>query len=380
MTRDLHRHIELIYDFVTDPNGAANLVGKLVNDLEFRSGTFYIEKLDRPAVKYFCRPGFSDEESQLYQDRFYQLDAWIRGLSQLPKGHFYESDIVASLNSLKRTEFYNDWLKKIDLAKAMGGYMSLENKHVSRISFHHTHAQGEFGDKTEYLNQLAPHLKRAISLQQKIADSQCHASSITSIADKLKVASLIVDGSGKIRYKNAEMDSLAKSSSVIRIVNKHLRLPDYAQGRIDRVIHCAVMNAQGSERFESDNRILIHDSEGAPTHEIEIESVSGYDHILGLQYQVAMALVLITEVAQAATLNEPFISDTYGLTLKELQLAKHLIEGLSLNEIATKSNRSINTVKTQLRSLFAKTGTNSQSKLISCLLQGHRPLSQNSQL
>ena len=375
MNKDLHHHIELIYDFVTDPNGAANLVGKLVNDLEFRSGTFYVEKLDRPAVKYFCRPGFSDEESQLYQDRFYQLDAWVHGLAQLPMGHFYESELMAPLDSLKHTEFYNDWLKKIDLAGAIGGHLALEDSHVLRVSFHHTQAHGELDDKTQYLNRLAPHLKRAISLRQKIADSQCDASSITNIVDKLKAPCLIVDGSGTIKYKNAEMDSLVESSSIIRIVNKHLQLPNYAQERMDRLIHYAVMNAQGSGSFETDNRILIHDSEGTPTHEIEITPVSGYDHLLGLQYQVTMALVLITAVTNRTIWNEGLISDTYGLTLKELQLAKHLIEGLSLNEIAAKSNRSINTIKTQLKSLFLKTSTNSQSRLVSRLLQGHRPFS-----
>lgn len=372
--KDLHRHIELIYDFVTDPSGPAALIAELVQDLEFRSGTFYLENIERSKVKYFCRPGCSEEESQLYQEHFYQSDPWLPRLACMPLGHFYEGENVIPLEELECKEFYNDYCRKVDILRVVGSYLATGDDHLVRISFHHNHSQGGFNGKTWYLNQLAPHLKKAIALRQKLMQSQCQTSSITGMVDKLKVAGLIIDSTGTVRYKNAEMDKLAARNNLFRISGKRLQVPHSAQPNLDKLVHSAIKAAQGGDSAELNNRILISNPEGVATHEIEVAPMAGYDQILGLQYHHAVALVLITSLSVNRTLNDAAISETYGLTLKELQLAKQLIQGLSLNEIATESHRSINTIKTQLKSLFLKTGTNSQPKLVSRLLQIGEPL------
>lgn len=58
------------------------------------------------------------------------------------------------------------------------------------------------------------------------------------------------------------------------------------------------------------------------------------------------------------------LSSTYGLTDAEIEVTRALYENQSLNIIATKRNRSIRTVRTQLSNIFDKTGAASQSELI----------------
>ena len=54
----------------------------------------------------------------------------------------------------------------------------------------------------------------------------------------------------------------------------------------------------------------------------------------------------------------------FGLTAAEQDIVRELTNGLSLREIASRRSRSLNTIKTQLRAVLAKTGTRTQGQLL----------------
>ena len=58
----------------------------------------------------------------------------------------------------------------------------------------------------------------------------------------------------------------------------------------------------------------------------------------------------------------------YGLTNAEAELAEQLATGRSLAEVAQRRGRSLNTARTQLGGLLAKTGATRQSDLVRLLL------------
>lgn len=62
-----------------------------------------------------------------------------------------------------------------------------------------------------------------------------------------------------------------------------------------------------------------------------------------------------------------------SLSPAQRELATHLVKGSDLSSIADNLGVSINTVRTQLRRMFEKTGTHSQSALVSALLTIHQP-------
>ncbi len=62
----------------------------------------------------------------------------------------------------------------------------------------------------------------------------------------------------------------------------------------------------------------------------------------------------------------------FSFTSSELELGRLLLKGSSVAEIAQHRNVAATTIRTQLRSLFAKTGTSRQSELATFLLQSLR--------
>ena len=79
-----------------------------------------------------------------------------------------------------------------------------------------------------------------------------------------------------------------------------------------------------------------------------------------------LCLVTPLDRRRIATANQ--LMDLFGLSAAEARLARALCHGDSLEEYATDQELKLPTVKTQLRSIFAKTGTERQSSLVRVLL------------
>ncbi|MFM2390315.1 MAG: hypothetical protein RLZZ437_1870 [Pseudomonadota bacterium] len=83
--------------------------------------------------------------------------------------------------------------------------------------------------------------------------------------------------------------------------------------------------------------------------------------------QRPLALVLSTELVWPAGFAAT-VQDAFGLTPAEVEIVQGITLGLPLKTIADERARSVETVRTQLRSVLAKTETHSQSELIRVVL------------
>ncbi len=77
----------------------------------------------------------------------------------------------------------------------------------------------------------------------------------------------------------------------------------------------------------------------------------------------AAVLLFIVDPVNRAGIPMSWIMDGYGLTQAEAKVALAASSGLSIPETASRLGLSPNTIKTHLRRIFAKTGTNRQTEL-----------------
>jgi pimeloyl-ACP methyl ester carboxylesterase/DNA-binding CsgD family transcriptional regulator len=81
----------------------------------------------------------------------------------------------------------------------------------------------------------------------------------------------------------------------------------------------------------------------------------------------ALALVLSTELVWPEGF-EQTVQEAFGLTPAEVEIVRGITLGLPVKDIAEARGRSAETVRTQLRSILAKTETHSQSELVRVVL------------
>ena len=80
-----------------------------------------------------------------------------------------------------------------------------------------------------------------------------------------------------------------------------------------------------------------------------------------------LAMLLMHEPGRAIELDPFVVAAAFDLTPGEARVAVAAARGMSLQKVARQHAVSTNTVRTQLRSVFGKTGTTRQAELVSLL-------------
>ena len=76
-----------------------------------------------------------------------------------------------------------------------------------------------------------------------------------------------------------------------------------------------------------------------------------------------LAMIVVSEIVVRAPLEEQ-LRQAFALTMAEARLARRVIAGVTLEEIASELDVKISTLRTQLKSVFAKTETKRQGELM----------------
>jgi DNA-binding CsgD family transcriptional regulator len=95
--------------------------------------------------------------------------------------------------------------------------------------------------------------------------------------------------------------------------------------------------------------------------------------VVGDTFGDDVAVVLVADIEADQSAAADLIRRTCQLTHAEADLARLLAEGLSLEEISRERGVTMNTTRTHLKHVFAKTGTSRQSELVGKLLAAALP-------
>ena len=87
------------------------------------------------------------------------------------------------------------------------------------------------------------------------------------------------------------------------------------------------------------------------------------------------AMLMLRDPARRPIIPGASLAQLFGLTPAEALLASELARGYSLDEAAGHLNVSRNTARSQLQSIFMKTGVNRQGELVRMLLSSAAALS-----
>jgi len=84
----------------------------------------------------------------------------------------------------------------------------------------------------------------------------------------------------------------------------------------------------------------------------------------------AGTIIFLSDYESPNNVSYESLCSVHNLTIAEAKVAVALSNGLSLNKFAEVNNVSINTVRTQLKRVFEKTGVSSQPELVRLILSG----------
>jgi DNA-binding CsgD family transcriptional regulator len=275
------------------------------------------------------------------------VDEWI------PCHHTYDQKFV------NHSEFCQDFLLYYGCRYVMGAWIDDYEDHHNQLIVLRAVGQQPFEPAEQQAAQrYSGHLQRALRLQKHTQNLHDKIELGAMAIDALALSMLIVDGKGVILHLNAGAERLL-SSRVSGLTGNAGRLSaadPTNKNRLAALIFAATgYPAMGGAMFlngEQNRQVFI----------TPLPAASPF----AKDWQTPLALVLVIEAGNTLSTLQ-LLGKLYDLTPAELRVASALLDGNSPEEYAQQAGVTQNTVSSQLKSLFRKTGTRRQSELVALL-------------
>jgi len=262
-------------------------------------------------------------------------------------------------NFVGRNEFYQDFFIQVGARYAMVALVDDNEDYQSIIGVSRAVGQQPF-DHAEQLaaQRFSGHLQRALRLQKHTQSLHTKAELGARAIDAMALSMLIVDGKGDILYLNSGAERLLNSrgSGLTCKTGRLFTTHPPNKNRLAALIAAATgYPAVGGAMFLG----------GEETRQVIVTPLPAASSF-AQDWQTPLALVLVIEAGKNLTTLQ-LLGKLYDLSPAELRVASALLAGKSPEKYAQEAGVTLNTVRSQLKNLFRKTGTCRQSELVAVL-------------
>lgn len=273
------------------------------------------------------------------------------------RGVLNGSDFFAK-GELERTAFYREVLSQLDVHYSAGICMADKpGGELVALSISRDKRRPDFCDADmRFLHRLLPHVRNAYTLQQRLRQLENTAAA----TDQLSQPIILLDRNGEILRTNAEAERwfVAADQGIHRCGQRLGAVwhPDKA------ILHRAIAAAVASCPQRSE--VLLHDAQGqgcAVCHCHPLHPASLHCWMLS---ESPRAIVFLRPLDGPSPAPREVLRQVFQLTMAEADLACCLLQHGSLAACRDALGKSHETLRTQLKMLFAKTDTCRQAELL----------------
>lgn len=207
------------------------------------------------------------------------------------------------------------------------------------------------------LDELRPHLARAALISARLSLERARTVSMT--LDLLGLAAGVIGEHLRLVTANTKFEALIPH--IIQDRRDRVRL---AQSSADTLLQQALSNALASGPRNAVHSIPVPASGDAKPHIIHLVPIRRQARDV---FASASAMMVVMPIGEQSVPSVAVIQSLFDLTAAEARVARAISECKGVSDIAEQTGVSKETVRTQLKSVFEKTGLHRQSELVALL-------------
>lgn len=324
--------------------------------------------LQTHSAAFIASVGYDPAWQSAYCDHFVNMDYLTRTWIQLEVGEVKSSDQIFNVAEERKTELYNDYLLPQDKPYVMGAFLINDEGKTLLFSAQRSMGAGEFGeDERRLTGLLVPHVTRAMQVHRKIGTLAAEKEYALVALDQLRMGVILTNRCGEPLFLNRAAEQLLEPGQGINTHQGRLILSSASEtARLYQLIADAAQGASGT-KMGGDMRIALPDGKFLHCQVMPIKpEISARWDVFLTSGRVALFL----SKPGGLQLPPKRLAALYGLTPAEARLAARLAAFRSLEQAADDLCITVSTARTQLRTVFSKTGAKSQSELLMLLATG----------
>lgn len=306
-------------------------------------------------------------------ERYYcSINPWTRGLAGLSPGRIVTADQLLPDRELVKTEFYNGWVRpQDDLATGAGVVVVNDDRRSMMITCNVRRVDKDrhLGTVVRLLGDITPHVRRAFNMLRTLHNTRFADTHYLRQIEAIPNAVFLLDKRGRPSFCNQAAEKLlATRSAFTTDVGGVMQCAD----RDAAALLSDGLQAIATRQFHRlSDGFVVRRRDGsalaATLLPLQIDTVATGFITDFVSQNRPVAILTITDPAARPSLHREAFARVYDLTRAEANLAEAIAQGASLSAIARYHHVSVNTVRTQLKAIFAKTGTGRQGELVALL-------------
>lgn len=320
------------------------------------------------AINLISTVGGRSEVTSAYRGQLFALDPFVN----LPEGRVITLHEFVGDRELERNDFYNDFMCRTwGVGYVLGFDVRTAAGYTAGLRLCRAVGTRNYERETHRLVEaLVPHLRQAIPVFDRVHHLQVEETELSDALDRLGVAGFLLDALGRVTQPNRTASRLLACKEGIAVRNGRLVLGSAdAQRRLGEILARA---RNAADRPDEDHArlpevITIPRGPGSPSLAIAARILRSPANLRS-DHAPAVA-VYVSRPEHGGAVPAAVVRELLGLTPAEAKLAARLGQGATVDQAASGLGITRATARTQLYSIFRKTGLHRQSELVSLITQ-----------
>ena len=367
--------IGLVYESVDEPERWTAFLDRLTDASRGASMVFFRQDVDRPGATVPMSVRIPEECLRSYEAHYNAVNPWMKQRPDLlVPGRVATSEEMCPTDVLRRSEYYNDWLKPLGYAHCLGGVVLQEGPLHSVITAFRAERTGPASvADVAVFREVLPHLRRGVQLYFRLLDLETGRAATSAALDRLPLGVILLDDARRPILVNRAARAILDRNDGLSLAPNGLRAAHRAESAALTALIASVTaaplerGAPVSGRGAGGSLAISRPSRQRPLS-VLVSPLHADHYRLGAS--IAVAAVFVGDPEERSEPDADVIRRLYGLTRAETSLVLALLSGLSLGDAAEALAITGNTARTHLKRVFAKTGVRRQSELSRVLVTG----------
>lgn len=379
MREQLVDTISHIYEAALEPTQWRNALASVVRFVGAERGSLGLTDLANGTSTLSHLYGIDPSIMEKWASEYASEDPWCPYLSGLSEGDVGRGSDLIRYEELESRPVYRDIIAPAGVYDVCWAVVGSNQHSVSRLCVYQGRQKGAFSRATvDAMAGLTPHLVRATNLQNRFSELKDHVQAFEGVLDELSFAVLTCDTSAEIISANKKAETLLATDGRLTVSRGRLAAGGAAEtARLQDLVAVASSTAVET-RADGEGVMALNapEGEGRPLT-VTVFPISTPMDSSGQRLEAgenASVLVMITDPEQFVHVPEGALSELYGLTPAESELALAIARGVSIAEFAARSGISVGTARWSMKNIQAKTNTRRQAELVSLIGHSLGPL------
>ena len=284
---------------------------------------------------------------------------------QRPAGEVQVDDMLVPRAVMRRSAIFNEFLRPWDIPFCIASWVIRAPTHGVTLCIEGTRRHGPFTEaERKRIVAVLPHLRRVLQVKDRLAKAGTRADQLLETMDRLPYGVLLLDEDLTIVEASAAARAILAEGDGVHARGGRLGFHRSS----DATAFARTLDPIATDGRERNGLVMVRRLVNGD--ELTLLTMPLVAPPGGWSRPAVRYLVLLFGGSRSAWPSAETLRSAYGLTNGEAQLAAALVAGGSLSDIAERRSVSVQTLRTQLKSVFAKTGVSNQSQLLRLVLTG----------